>query len=284
MEVQPKAPNVLPLFDPAEWERVAACDAWVHRTAQVGDECRFGPGVVVGPQVVLGRGNTIGGHVRLDAGVVLGDGNEVLDGSVLYPGTRLGDENRVLEQCHLGRGPEVAGPITRRLKRQYAPLEVGDRCLIGPSVKLYAGTRLGSRVSLYEFVTVREECAIADDVVLAPGVTVNYETSIGARTRVMHSTHLTGGMTIGEDVFISLHVGSTNDSMIETVEDATREWRGATIRRGAVIGAGTMLSPSVEIGEGAHVGMQSVVTKDIPPHTLAVGAPARVIKSLGGKG
>jgi acetyltransferase-like isoleucine patch superfamily enzyme len=272
-----------PLCDRSEWERIASCDAWVHRTARVGEGCRFGPGVVVGPEVELGQGTTLGGHVRVDHGVVLGEQNELLDGVVVYPGTRLGNENRVLEHCHLGRGPEVAGPITRKLKRAYVPLTIGDRCLIGPSVKLYAGTRIGSRVSIFEFVTVREECAVGDDVVLAPGVTVNYETTIGARTRVMHSTHLTGGMTIEEDVFISLHVGSTNDSMIETVEDATREWRGATIRRGAVIGAGTMLSPNVEIGAGAHIGMQSVVTKDIPPHTLAAGAPARVVRSLEAK-
>ena len=162
-----------------------------------------------------------------------------------------------------------------------ADVSLGDRCIVGGHVRIDTGVRLGDDVhSIYEFVTVREECVVGDDVMLAPGVTVNYETRIGARTRVLHSTHLTGGMVIEEDVFVSLHVGSTNDSMIEVREGTQHAWRGATIRKHAVVGAGTMLSPSVEIGEGAHVGMQSVVTKDISAHTLAVGAPAREIRPL----
>lgn len=49
------------------------------------------------------------------------------------------------------------------------------------------------------------------------------------------------------------------------------------IRRGAYIGTGVVLTPGVEIGEGATIGAGAVVTRDIPPHSVAVGVPARVI-------
>ncbi|MCC7130176.1 MAG: hypothetical protein IT297_07240, partial [Anaerolineae bacterium] len=42
----------------------------------------------------------------------------------------------------------------------------------------------------------------------------------------------------------------------------------------------TMLVAPVKIGEGARTGAGAVVTKDIPPNTLAVGVPARVIRAL----
>jgi acetyltransferase-like isoleucine patch superfamily enzyme len=46
------------------------------------------------------------------------------------------------------------------------------------------------------------------------------------------------------------------------------------------IGAGSILLPGVTIGEGAIVGAGAVVTKSVPPNTLAVGVPAKVVKSL----
>ena len=52
------------------------------------------------------------------------------------------------------------------------------------------------------------------------------------------------------------------------------------IKDGAHIGIGAIIMPGVTIGEGAIIGAGSVVTKDIPPYTVAVGVPAKVIKSF----
>jgi bifunctional UDP-N-acetylglucosamine pyrophosphorylase/glucosamine-1-phosphate N-acetyltransferase len=46
------------------------------------------------------------------------------------------------------------------------------------------------------------------------------------------------------------------------------------------LGSDTMLVAPVKVGEGAHTGAGAVVTKDVPPHTLAVGVPARVIRKM----
>ena len=45
------------------------------------------------------------------------------------------------------------------------------------------------------------------------------------------------------------------------------------------IGTGSILLPNIKIGRGAVVGAGSVVTKDIPPYAVVVGAPARIIAS-----
>ena len=52
------------------------------------------------------------------------------------------------------------------------------------------------------------------------------------------------------------------------------------LRRGCQIGMGSIIMPGVEIGEGAILGARSVVTKDIPAWTVAVGSPCKVIKTL----
>jgi acetyltransferase-like isoleucine patch superfamily enzyme len=52
------------------------------------------------------------------------------------------------------------------------------------------------------------------------------------------------------------------------------------IKNGAHIGIGAILMPGVTIGEGAIIGAGSIVTKDIPPYSIAVGNPARVIRTF----
>jgi bifunctional UDP-N-acetylglucosamine pyrophosphorylase/glucosamine-1-phosphate N-acetyltransferase len=52
------------------------------------------------------------------------------------------------------------------------------------------------------------------------------------------------------------------------------------IGAGAFIGSDTMLVAPLKIGAGARTGAGSVVTKDVPPNSLAVGIPARVIRKI----
>ncbi len=52
------------------------------------------------------------------------------------------------------------------------------------------------------------------------------------------------------------------------------------IGKGVMLGMETMVMPGVTIGDGAIVGARSVVTKDIPPYTIAVGNPTKVIKQI----
>ena len=52
---------------------------------------------------------------------------------------------------------------------------------------------------------------------------------------------------------------------------------------GVNIGVGVIIMPGVTIGRGASVGAGSVVTKDIPPYSVVVGSPAKVIKTFEAK-
>lgn len=103
-------------------------------------------------------------------------------------------------------------------------------------------------------------------------------------------------ISIAEDVLISyqcLLSDSNNHSISYSVRknDLARwrigqhDWstvRTAPIRvnRGAWIGARAIIMKGVTIGEGAVVGMGSVVTKDVPAWTIVAGNPARVIREI----
>jgi acetyltransferase-like isoleucine patch superfamily enzyme len=92
-------------------------------------------------------------------------------------------------------------------------------------------------------------------------------------------------ITIEDDVTISWRV------MVLAHDDARRMDRteaGALagtvapvrLSRGCYLGAGCIVLPGVTVGEGAVVGAGAVVTRDVPPHKLAAGVPARVIKDV----
>lgn len=52
------------------------------------------------------------------------------------------------------------------------------------------------------------------------------------------------------------------------------------LKRGCCIGMSSIVMPGITIGEGAIIGAGSVVTKDIPPYTIAIGNPAQVVKEI----
>jgi acetyltransferase-like isoleucine patch superfamily enzyme len=62
------------------------------------------------------------------------------------------------------------------------------------------------------------------------------------------------------------------------------EFGRVVIKRGAYIGVNAIILPGITIGEGAIVGAGSVVTKDVPPLSVAAGNPARVIRTIGREG
>ena len=52
------------------------------------------------------------------------------------------------------------------------------------------------------------------------------------------------------------------------------------IGKGVMLGMETMVMPGVTIGDGAIIGARSLVVKDIPPYTVAMGSPAKVVKEI----
>jgi acetyltransferase-like isoleucine patch superfamily enzyme len=111
---------------------------------------------------------------------------------------------------------------------------------------------------------------------------------VGRRTFIGESVIMRGqgGVTIGEAVLIApfakiLAVNHRFSDPTLPILDQGITGLGITIEDGAWIGAGAAILDGVRVGEGAVVGANAVVTRDVPPHTLAVGAPARVVRRLG---
>ena len=94
-------------------------------------------------------------------------------------------------------------------------------------------------------------------------------------------------ITIGKNVWITrgvmllCHQRNLNKYEVgKPVMDCELVYKPIVINDGAHIGIGAIIMPGVTIGKGAVIGAGSVVTRDIPDYCVAVGAPAKVIKTF----
>lgn len=88
-----------------------------------------------------------------------------------------------------------------------------------------------------------------------------------------------GGITIEDDAMLAGNVQLLSNNHDEYKRNILT-CKPIHIKKGAWIGAGASILPGVCIGKYAIVGAGSIVTKDVPDYGVAVGSPARVIKSL----
>ena len=207
--------------------------------------------------------------------------------------------------------------LLRRLFRQFDYRRMGDReaSRLG---KLALGLRYDAFVSPHAHVYYPEKIQLAPRVYIHPRVTLNYRSGqagpspnivIGEATKISPEAMLipqqgsirigrnctiqygcvlygVGGLLIGDDSRIAAHTIITPMNHVYA-DPAVPIWKqgetakGVVIGRDVWIGANVKIVDGVTVGDGAIVGAGSVVTKDVPPFAIAVGIPAKVIKTRG---
>jgi len=96
-----------------------------------------------------------------------------------------------------------------------------------------------------------------------------------------------GGVTIGDNVYTAplvqiLAVEHVYDDPSRPISEQGIMAEGIVIEDDAWIGAGAIITDGVRVGKGSVVGAGAVVTRDVPPHSVVMGVPARVVKEITG--
>jgi acetyltransferase-like isoleucine patch superfamily enzyme len=139
----------------------------------------------------------------------------------------------------------------------------------------------GTNVTLIQPVNLYG-CALGDDCFVGPFVEIQRGVVIGKRCRIQSHAFICELVSIGDDCFISHGAMFIND-LFETGGPAKGRkdlWRSTKIGNKVSIGTNTTILP-VNICDNVVVGAGAVVTKDVPPHTIVGGVPARVIRATG---
>lgn len=205
----------------------------------------------------------IRGRIRqqwLDAGVTMIDPSstwidadvEIGPDTVLYPDTYLQGQTTIGEQCELGPGTLIRDSVLGdRCQIIFSMIEeavLEDEVDVGPYSHLRRGAQLGRGVHIGNFGEIKNST-------LGPGV------------KMGHFSYL-GDATVGAEVNVGAGTITCN-------YDGEKK-HPTTIEERAFIGSDTMLVAPVTVGAESRTGAGSVVTRDVPPRSLAYGVPARV--------
>lgn len=110
---------------------------------------------------------------------------------------------------------------------------------------------------------------IASSVTHGPGFQVNAAAVIGANSHFGRQVMLNRSVSIGHDAQVADFVSFGPGCLL---------CGGCVIEAGAFIGGGATIAPDVRVGSNAIVGAGAVAVRDVPPNTVVVGNPAKVIR------
>lgn len=133
--------------------------------------------------------------------------------------------------------------------------------------------QIGAGTSIWQFCVVLRGARIGSDCNLCAHVLVENDVQIGNRVTVKSGVQLWDGVTVEDDVFIGPNVTFTND-LVPRSKRYPESFARTIIKQGASVGANSTIVAGHTIGEYALIGAGSVITKDIPPHTVWYGNPA----------
>src|SRR5689334_7442632 len=114
--------------------------------------------------------------------------------------------------------------------------------------------------------------------IIHPSASVSGTSRVGPGTVVLAGTVLTAAVTVGSHVAVMPHVTLTHDDIISdfaTTASGVCLGGGVHVGRCVYLGAGALVREHRSIGPCSLVGMGAVVTRDIPPHEIWAGVPAR---------
>lgn len=154
--------------------------------------------------------------------------------------------------------------------------------MIGEDVKL------GKGVTIYQPGLVNlYGCEIGDGTKVGAFVEIQAGVKVGRNCKIQAFAFIPEGVILEDAVFVGPHVCFTNDKYPRATTPEGRLQQGSDwevvptlVRRMASLGANASILCGVTIGEFSMVAAGTVVTKDVPAHTLVAGNPARTVRRI----
>jgi UDP-2-acetamido-3-amino-2,3-dideoxy-glucuronate N-acetyltransferase len=148
---------------------------------------------------------------------------------------------------------------------------------IDQSAIVDAGAQLGEGTKVWHFSHVCAGARIGAGCSLGQNVFVSNDVVIGNQVKIQNNVSVYDAVTLEDEVFCGPSVVFTNVYNPRAAVARKAEYRPTVVRRGATLGANATIVCGTTVGEYAFVGAGAVVNRDVAPHALMVGVPARQI-------
>lgn len=203
------------------------------------------PSAFVSPKAQLGKNVTVGPFSVIHEHVILHDGVKIESYCEIGINTSLGDGS---------------------------PLRIGEGSLVRSHSIFYRSSTIGKELQTGHHVIVREMTTIGDGCQLGTFSELQGDCIIGNYTKMQSGVFIGKITQVGNFVRISPHVIITNDPT-----PPSDVLLGAKIGDYASLAAGCMILPGINVGVYSLVAANALVTKDVPPHMVVAGVPARIM-------
>jgi len=158
-----------------------------------------------------------------------------------------------------------------RLDKASRGAKIGRNCIIRSGTVIYEDASIGNWVETGHNVLIRESSLIGEKTRIGTSTQLDGTVKIGRNVSIQSNVYLPHLTVIEDNAFLAPCVVITNDPY-----PPSQRRIGITVEKDAVIGANAIIVARVKIGEGSVVSAGAIVTKDVPPRKVVMGAPARV--------
>ncbi|WP_243697093.1 acyltransferase [Aeromicrobium phragmitis] len=162
---------------------------------------------------------------------------------------------------------------------------------IAASADVAEDAAIGAGSAVWHLAQVREGAVLGRNSVIGRGAYIGSGVVLGDNCKVQNYALVYEPARLGDGVFVGPAVVLTNDHFPRAINPdgspkSASDWEavGVTIENGAAIGARATLVAPVTVGAWATVAAGAVVVKDVLPHALVAGVPARRIGWVGKSG
>jgi acyl-[acyl carrier protein]--UDP-N-acetylglucosamine O-acyltransferase len=184
--------------------------------------------------------------------------------TIVYENVSIGDNTSIGSHSVIGLPTPLAkhGPM----------LVIGSDSLIRSHGIFYEGSILGNRLTTGHRVTVRENTQAGENFQLGTLTNIQGDCVIGDYVRTHNNVNISKFSKIGSFVWMFPYVVLTNDP-----HPPSNVEMGSTIGDYAIIASKSLLLPGVVVGEHSLVAANSTVSRNVEPHTVVRGSPAKFV-------
>jgi len=168
---------------------------------------------------------------------------------------------------------------------------IGKYTIVEKGVKIGKNTRILTHCYIYNNVIIGKNCFIGHHTTIRPFSKIGDHTQIGSYNQLeghleignnvkFHSdVHICQGSKIGNRVFIAPRTTLLN-TLHPLCPKAKECVKAPIIEDDVKIGANCTISPDVTVGRGSLIGSATNVIKDVPPYSVVIGNPGKVVKDV----
>lgn len=198
--------------------------------------------------------------------------------ATIYGGSKIGEGTFIAGSVIVGYpGKSESGILVSGKFDDLEGAVIGSGCILRDFGVIYSRAKLGDNIKTGHHYLVRENTQIGESTLIGSGVVIEDECKIGKNVSIQSNVYIPTGCIIEDEVFLGPNAVLTNDKKMARGEC---KLEGVVIKYGARIGANVTILPGIVIGADAVIGAGSVVTKNVPEHTIVVGVPAGPIGTV----